>query len=69
VRGPYPDAVWSKNIISNTTGGDMPQSGYTTADVEESQFNKIPAGDSIKYPELPKGNRPLTIADVGPLAP
>jgi hypothetical protein len=33
IAGPYPNATWSGNILFNTNGdGDMPTSGYTTAD-------------------------------------
>jgi hypothetical protein len=68
VKGPYPGAVWTDNIIWKTTGGDMPQSGYQTADIDEKQFNSILAVEAAKYPQIPKENRPLTIADVGPFA-
>ena len=68
VKGPYPGAVWTGNIIWNTGGGDMPLSGYRSEDVDENQFKAILPGESAKYPQIPKDNRPLTIADVGPLA-
>ncbi|MFZ6014060.1 MAG: chondroitinase-B domain-containing protein [Bacteroidota bacterium] len=29
IAGPYTNATWSGNIIWNTSGGDMPSSGYT----------------------------------------
>jgi hypothetical protein len=69
IMGLYPGAVWEGNVIWNTTGGDMPPSSYKTAEIDESLFSKIPVGESANYPEIPKGNRPLTVSDVGPLAP
>lgn len=51
IRGTYTGAKWKNNIIWNTTGGDMPETGYKTADIA---------------PE--KNRKPLTVAEVGPLA-
>jgi poly(beta-D-mannuronate) lyase len=51
IRGTYPGAKWKNNIIWNTTGGDMPETGYKKTDIT---------------PE--KQGKPLTSAEVGPLA-
>jgi poly(beta-D-mannuronate) lyase len=66
INGLYPGAIWKGNIIWNTTGGDMPQSGYTNADIDEAHFRDLISGTAGNYPEIPLSNRPLTIKDVGP---
>jgi poly(beta-D-mannuronate) lyase len=68
ISGPYSDASWEGNIIWNSTGGDMPQSGYKTADIGEEKFREIISGVAGSYPTIPENNRPLTVDDVGPMA-
>jgi hypothetical protein len=46
----------------------MPVSGYRTEEINENQPFFIKNTDPGKYPEIPEENRPLTIADVGPIA-
>lgn len=69
IRGSFPGAVWEGNILWNTSGGDMPASGFRTEEINSDQpfFQKNP--DPLKYPDIPVNNRPLTTDDVGPLAP
>jgi poly(beta-D-mannuronate) lyase len=66
IQGPYPVPVWEGNTIWNTTGGDIPESGYKTSEIKENQsyFSKIPIGRG--YSVIPSSNKPLTISDVGP---
>jgi poly(beta-D-mannuronate) lyase len=66
IKGNYPGAVWKDNIISNTTGGDMPSSGYKTAEIEIEKPGGFRANDPGKYPAIPVSNRILTVKDVGP---
>jgi poly(beta-D-mannuronate) lyase len=66
IRGSYPGAVWKDNIIWKTEGGDMPVSGFTTADIEIEKPGGFQGNDSGKYPAIPVSNRALTIRDVGP---
>ena len=68
ISRPYTNPVWEGNIIWQTSGGDMPASGYRTEEINENQpfFKKNP--DPGRYPEIPEGNSQLTIKDVGPLA-
>jgi poly(beta-D-mannuronate) lyase len=69
VNGSYPDPVWAWNILWQTTGGDMPASGFRTEEIKTDQpfFQKNP--DPKRYPDIPVNNKPLTISDVGPFAP
>jgi poly(beta-D-mannuronate) lyase len=69
IRGSFPGAVWEGNILWNTSGGDMPQSGYKTADIDEARFKAMILETRGRYPEIPATNRPLTIEEVGPDAP
>jgi poly(beta-D-mannuronate) lyase len=69
IRGSFPGAVWEGNILWNTSGGDMPASGFRTEEINMNQpfFQKNP--DPSKYPGIPLNNRPLTTDDVGTDAP
>jgi poly(beta-D-mannuronate) lyase len=64
VQGNYRGAVWKNNIIWNTTGGDIPQSGYSVSNplIKENDYR------INRYGSLPAGLRPLTKEDVGYLA-
>jgi hypothetical protein len=68
ISGSYTDPVWKGNIIWQTSGGDMPASGYRTEEINENQpfFMKNP--DPGMYPDIPLNNRPLTPSEVGPFA-
>jgi poly(beta-D-mannuronate) lyase len=66
VRGSYTNALWKDNIIWNTTGGDMPETGFRISELKNYKTQYISAQG--RYPEIPATNRILTISDVGPLA-
>lgn len=68
INGPYPDAVWKNNIIFETTGGNMPQTGFRIEDVHETRFRENILTAEENYPQIPRNNRPLTVNDVGQLA-
>jgi poly(beta-D-mannuronate) lyase len=68
IKGHYPGAVWEGNIIWNTTGGDMQQSGFRTANIDEAGFREMISVASGNYQKIPENNRLLTINDVGPMA-
>jgi poly(beta-D-mannuronate) lyase len=40
IRGNYPGAKWKNNTIWNTTGGDMPETGFKTADITPEKQGK-----------------------------
>jgi poly(beta-D-mannuronate) lyase len=64
ISGSYTNPIWKENILWRTTGGDIPESGFTIADphLPQTVF-------SITYSGLiPASNRPLTVKDVGPEA-
>jgi poly(beta-D-mannuronate) lyase len=69
ISGSYTDPVWKGNIIWQTSGGDMPASGYRTEEINENQPFFIKNPDPGKYPDIPLNNRPLTSSEVGPFAP
>jgi poly(beta-D-mannuronate) lyase len=66
VKGLYPGAVWNNNIVWNTTGGDMPGSGFKAMDSKISKPGGFNNQDFPGYPEIPSSNRPLTPDEVGP---
>jgi poly(beta-D-mannuronate) lyase len=68
VRGSYPGAVWKDNLIWKTTGGDMPESGFSMKEITPEKNGRSGIISNGKYPEIPASNRPLTINDVGPEA-
>jgi poly(beta-D-mannuronate) lyase len=62
ISGIYLNPVWKDNVCWQTTGGDMPSSGYKINDPKLS-----PSGFRIdRYGSIPASVRPLTINDVGP---
>lgn len=65
VKGSYPGAVWTGNILWNTDGGDMPVSGYTKSNMTENEFINRRKNNSQGMPEIPGNNRPLKVEDVG----
>lgn len=68
VKGKYPGAVWNNNIVWNTSGGDMPESGFSVGDINISKPGGFRTEDFSGYPQIPASNRPLTPEDVGPFA-
>lgn len=60
IKGSYPHAVWKDNVVWNTEGGEMPETGYKTADIKE-----LPSMKNADYPAIPNSNKPLTKEYVG----
>jgi hypothetical protein len=65
IGGSYPDPVWLNNHLNNTTGGDMPASGYTISEIGADQSFFIKTTEEKGYSPIPESNRPLTVSDVG----
>lgn len=68
IRGKYLNPIWKDNILTKTTGGDMPADGYKISDITRHPtfFIDAPAGGA--YATIPNSLKPLTISDVGPEA-
>ena len=65
IKGLYPGAVWTGNILWNTSGGDMPSSGYRMEELKITGPQIVKNPDPGIYPEIPVSNSPLTFGDVG----
>jgi len=65
IQGSYPDPVWKENILFNTSGGDMPATGYTISEIKSTQpwFFKTP--EARGFLQIPENNKPLSASDVG----
>jgi poly(beta-D-mannuronate) lyase len=61
IQGKYPGAVWKDNILWNTSGGDIPQSGYVISDpkLRENEYR------INRFGPIPSGLKPLTVDEAG----
>jgi poly(beta-D-mannuronate) lyase len=61
IHGKYTGAVWKENILWNTTGGDIPASGFSLNDpkLKENEYR------INRYGTMPADLRPLTARDMG----
>jgi poly(beta-D-mannuronate) lyase len=61
IPGKYTGAVWRENILWNTTGGDIPQTGYSVNDpgLKENEYR------INRFGNIPSDLRPLSVVEVG----
>jgi poly(beta-D-mannuronate) lyase len=64
IQGPYPGAIWMNNILWNTTGGDIPKTGYAITDpkLKDNEYTINRSGT------IPADLRPLVKENVGMMA-
>jgi poly(beta-D-mannuronate) lyase len=61
IKGIFPNGIWLDNILWNTSGGDMPASGYKVSNpgLQENDYR------INRFGSIPASNIPLTINEAG----
>lgn len=65
IEGSYPGSVWKENILFNTSGGDMPATGFTTAEIKINQPFFLKTPEDRGFIRIPENTKPLSVSDVG----
>lgn len=65
IQGSYPGPQWRENILFNTSGGDMPATGYRFSEIKINQPWFFITPEARGFIQIPENIKPLSASDVG----